>query len=286
MNLLVTGFGGQLANEFYRLKSLKKFKFYFASVNELNICSYQNIKSYTEKKNIDCILNCAAYTNVRKAEIDRKQALRVNSHGVKNLIRYCETHKVKMIHFSTDYVYNSPNKKPIKEDEYINPLNFYGFSKREGEKYVEKSLSESIVIRTSWLYSKYGNNFVNSIIEKSKNQEHIYVVNDQFGCPTYAKDLAEDVLKILDKDITLDKQRKIYNYSNDGFTNWFDFAKNILKYYNNSHKLKPVSSDFFNDEIKRPKFAVTSKINISNVFEIEPKDWKNSLSNYLEKDLK
>ena len=147
-------------------------------------------------KKVDCIINCAAYTDVRKAEVEREKAFDVNSNGVKNLVAYCEENNIKLIHFSTDYVYNSFTIKPINEEEFIDPQNYYGFSKREGEKHIENSKSESIVIRTSWLYSKYGNNFVNTIINKSKTKENLKVINDQFGCPTYAKDLAEAVMQI------------------------------------------------------------------------------------------
>ena len=166
MRILITGSKGQLGQEFNRLKSSSKHEFLFTDLNQLNICSVFSISSYLSDKKIDCIINCAAYTDVRKAEIERDKALNVNSIGVKNLVTYCEVNNIKLIHFSTDYVYNSNNSKPINEEEFIAPQNYYGFSKREGEKHIENSKNESIVIRTSWLYSKYGNNFVNTIIDK------------------------------------------------------------------------------------------------------------------------
>ena len=208
MRLLITGSNGQLGQEFYRIKSLSKHKFLFTDLNQLNICSIDSINSYMSDIKVDCIINCAAYTDVRKAEIEREKAFDVNSNGVKNLVAYCEKNNIKLIHFSTDYVYNSFSKKPINEEEFIDPQNYYGFSKREGEKHIENSKSESIVIRTSWLYSKYGNNFVNTIINKSKLGENLKVINDQFGCPTYAKDLAEAVIQILEIDKRIDKKLK------------------------------------------------------------------------------
>ena len=238
------------------------------------------------KIEVDYIINCAAYTDVRKAEFERERAFDINSNGVKNLVNFCEKNNVKMIHFSTDYVYNSFIKKPINEDEFIDPQNYYGFSKREGEKHIENSKNESIVIRTSWLYSKYGKNFVNTIIDKSKKEENLKVVNDQFGCPTYAKDLAEAVIKILGSKKRIDENAKIFNYSNEGSTNWFDFAKKILELYEYDNIIEAVNSEYFKDEVKRPKFSITSKQKIIDTFNIEINNWDKSLTNYIINDLK
>ena len=286
MRLLITGSNGQLGQEFYRIKSLSKHKFLFTDSNQLNICSIDSINSYMSDIKVDCIINCAAYTDVRKAEVEREKAFDVNSNGVKNLVVYCEKTQTRLIHFSTDYVYNSLNKKPIKEDELIDPQNYYGYSKREGEKHIENSKGESIVIRTSWLYSKYGNNFVNTIIDKSKTGKNLEVINDQFGCPTYAKDLSEAVIKILEIDKRIDEKTKIFNYSNGGSTNWFDFAKKILKLYGSKNKIEPVDSEYFKDEVKRPKFSITSKQKIINTFNLEINNWDSSLTNYIINDLK
>ena len=215
MRLLITGSNGQLGQEFYRIKSLSKHKFLFTDYNKFNICSIDSINSYMSDIKVDCIINCAAYTDVRKAEVEREKAFDVNSNGVKNLVAYCEENNIKLIHFSTDYVYNGDTINPIYEEEFVDPQNYYGFSKREGEKHIENSKSESIVIRTSWLYSKYGNNFVNTIINKSKIKENLKVISDQFGCPTYAKDLAEAVMQIIDSKDRIDKEAKVFNYSNE-----------------------------------------------------------------------
>ena len=228
MKLLITGSKGQLGKEFYRIEGLSNHKFLFTDQDQLNICSVDSINSYMSDIKVDCIINCAAYTDVRKAEVEREKAFDVNSNGVKNLVAYCEENNIKLIHFSTDYVYNGDTINPIYEEEFVDPQNYYGFSKREGEKHIENSKSESIVIRTSWLYSKYGNNFVNTIINKSKTGENLKVINDQFGCPTYAKDLAKAVIHISESEKRIDEKTKIFNYSNRGSTNWFDFAKKIL----------------------------------------------------------
>lgn len=286
MRILITGSKGQLGQEFNRIEGLSNHKFLFTDQNQLNICSMDSINSYMNEIKVDCIINCAAYTDVRKAEIERKKVLDVNSNGVKNLVNFCEKNNVKLIHFSTDYVYNALNKKPINEDELIDPQNYYGYTKREGEKHIENSNGESIVIRTSWLYSKYGNNFVNTIIDKSKKGENLKVINDQFGCPTYAKDLALAVIQVLESDKRIDKKAKIFNYSNTESTNWFDFAKKILKLYGSNKKVEPVDSEYFKDEVKRPKFSITSKQKIIDTFNLEINNWDSSLTNYIINDLK
>ncbi len=286
MRILITGSKGQLGQEFNRIEGLSIHKFLFTDQDQLNICSIDSINSYMNEIEVDYIINCAAYTNVKKAEIEKEKALDVNSNGVKNLVTYCEENNVKLIHFSTDYVYNANNSKPISEEEFLAPQNFYGYSKREGEKHIENSKNESIVIRTSWLYSKYGKNFVNNIINKSKKGENLKVVNDQFGCPTYAKDLAEVVMQIIESDERIDKKGKIFNYSNKKSTNWFDFAKKILLLYGSNNKIEAVDSEYFKDEVKRPRFSITSKQKIINTFNLEINNWDTSLHNYITNDLK
>ena len=167
----------------------------------------------------------------------------------------------------------------------IKPINYYGLSKREGEKHIEKSKSESIVIRTSWLYSKFGKNFVNTIIEKCVNNSEINVVDDQFGCPTYAKDLANDILKIIKLNTSLNFENKIFNYSNLSYTNWYDFAKTIKSICGFNNLIKPVSSNFYKNDVKRPKFSVTSKQKIIDTFNLKINNWDISLEDYLKNDL-
>ena len=160
------------------------------------------------------------------------------------------------------------------------------YQNEDQKKIIENSKSESIVIRTSWLYSKYGNNFVNTIINKSKIKENLKVTSDQFGCPTYAKDLAEAVMQIIDCKDRIDKEAKVFNYSNEGSTNWFNFAKKILLLYGSKSKIEPVNSKFFKDEVKRPKFSITSKQKIIDTFNLEIDNWDSSLTNYIINDLK
>ena len=286
MNILITGAKGQLGQEFKRLKNTFDGNLILTDSDEIDICSLKNINDFLSGIELDYIVNCAAYTNVRDAEIEKEKSLLINSFGVKNLVNYCEKNKIKLIHISTDYVYNSKSIDPTDEMSNINPINYYGLSKREGEKHIEESKSESIVIRTSWLYSKFGKNFVNTIIDKCINNSEIKVVDDQFGCPTYAKDLANDILKIIKLNTSLNFENKIFNYSNLSYTNWYDFAQTIKSICGFNNIIKPVPTSFFKNDVKRPKFSVTSKQKIIDTFNLKINNWDKSLEDYLKNDLR
>ena len=279
MKILVTGASGQLGQEFQNNVSKSKDDFYFTDETELDITNKNHVLNYVSNNQIKLIINCAAYTNVNKSETNKKQAIKVNVDGVRNLVEVCEERKLKMIHFSTDYVYNSDNLNPIKENSNINPINYYGISKREGEKIIEKSLSDSIIIRTSWLYSKYGNNFVKTMIKKGKKGEKIYVINDQFGCPTFSKDLVDCTLNIIGSS-KLNKH-KVYNFSNEGYTNWFDFTKKIFELKKINCDIIPVDSNNFKTTANRPKFSVTDKSRIKDIFNVSIRNWEDALKEFI-----
>jgi len=279
MNILVTGANGQLGQQFKNNTTESDFEFYFADENELDITNKNDILNYISDYKINYILNCAAYTDVNGSESNKDLAIKINSEGIKNLVEICEEQKLKMIHFSTDYVYNSNNINPIKEDSNINPLNYYGFSKREGEKIIEKSLSDSIIIRTSWLYSMYGSNFVKTMIKKSDNGEKIYVINDQFGCPTYAKDLVNVILSIIDSGIK--PKYKVYNFSNEGYTNWYDFTKKIFELKKLNCSIIPVNSENYRSIARRPKYSVLDKSRIKDTFNINIRKWEDALQEFI-----
>ena len=279
MRILVTGSNGQLGQEFKNNVSNSDHEFYFAVKSELDITKKNEILNYTIKNKIDFIINCAAFTHVNESETNKKEAIEVNVNGVKNLVEVCEEKKIKMIHFSTDYVYNSKNLIPLSENSKTDPINYYGFSKREGEKIIEKSSSDSIIIRTSWLYSIYGNNFVKTIIKKAENGEKIYVINDQFGCPTYSKDLVDSTLNIIiSKKIN---KYKIYNFSNEGYTNWYDFAKKIFELKKINYPITAVSSNKYKSIANRPKYSVTDKSRIKDIFNIDIRKWEDALEEYI-----
>ena len=279
MKILVTGANGQLGQEFKNNISKSDHEFFFTDENELDIINKNHILKYVLDKQIDLIINCAAYTNVNESEINKKQAIKVNCDAVKNLIEICEEKKLQMIHFSTDYVYNSNNLDPISENSNINPINYYGVSKREGEKIIENSPSSSIILRISWLYSNYGNNFVKNMIKKGENGNKVYVINDQFGCPTYAKDLVDCVLKIIDSNKLYKK--KIYNFSNEGFTSWYEFTKKIFELKKITCDIIPVNSNSFKTAATRPKFSVTDKSRIKDIFNITIRSWDKALEEFI-----
>ena len=279
MKILVTGAGGQLGQEFKNNISKSEYEFYFTDEYELDIINKNHILNYVSYNQIDLIINCAAYTNVNESETNKNLAIKVNCDAVKNLIEICEEKKIKMIHFSTDYVYNSDNLNPIKEDSNVNPINYYGVSKREGEKIIEKSSSDSIIIRTSWLYSMYGKNFVKTIIKKGQNGEKIYVINDQFGCPTYSKDLVDCTLHIIASNNF--KNHKIYNFSNEGYTNWYDFTKKIFELKRINCKVLPVDSNKYITKATRPKYSITDKSRIKDIFNINIRNWDEALEEFI-----
>ena len=285
-NLLVIGGSGQLGNEFKRESILlNDHNFYFPNLKEVDIANYNSILNFIKKHKINVIINCAAYTNVSLAEKEKKKCLKVNEIGVKNLVNACELCSIKLIHFSTDYVYNGKRNKPLDEEAVCQPINFYGYSKRIGEKHIENSKIESIIIRTSWLYSKFGKNFVNTIIEKAKKENSIKVVDDEFGSPTYARDLAKTTLQILLSYEIIDGKNKIYNFSNLGQTSWFNFAKKIITIYDLKCKILPISSDSFQSAVNRPKYSVMDKSRIINDFDVKINSWQKSLKNYIKNDL-
>ena len=279
MRILVTGANGQLGQEFKNNVSNSNHKFYFTNVNELDITKKKEILDYVTIYKIELIINCAAYTNVDDAEINKRQATKVNLDAVKNLIEICEEKKLKMIHFSTDYVYNSDNLNPINEDLNINPINYYGISKREGERIIEKSSSDSIIIRISWLYSMYGNNFVKTMIKKGEEEDKVYVINDQFGCPTYSKDLVDCTLNIIDSNKF--NNHKVYNFSNEGFTNWFEFTKKIFELKKITCDIVPVDSNSYETTATRPKFSVTDKSRIKDIFNLKIRSWDEALEEFI-----
>ena len=279
MKVLVTGANGQLAQEFKNNVSNSNHKFYFTDVNELDITKKKEILDYVTIYKIELIINCAAYTNVDDAEINKREAIKVNLDAVKNLIEICEEKKLKMIHFSTDYVYNSDNLNPINEDSNINPINYYGISKREGERIIEKSSSDSIIIRISWLYSMYGSNFVKNMIQKGENGDKIYVINDQFGCPTYSKDLVDCTLNIIDSNKF--NKHKVYNFSNEGFTNWFEFTKKIFELKKITCDIVAVDSNSYKTTATRPKFSVTDKSRIKDIFNLKIRRWDEALEEFI-----
>ena len=280
MVTLVTGSNGQLGRV---IQSIVKNNsgFIFTDIDSFDITKKNEIESFIKSFDVECIINCAAYTNVDGAEIEKEKAEELNNKAIKNLVKISEAYKLRLIHISTDYVYNGIDKSAISEHEHIDPQNYYGVSKLNGEKHIENSISESIVIRTSWLYSSFGKNFVKTVIEKSKSENLLKIVGDQFGCPTNANDLANAILQIIKSNERIDKVSKIYNFSNLGYTTWFNFGKAILKFTSYDCKLEEIRTNKINQGAKRPKFAITDKSKIISTFKLEIPEWSESLLGFL-----
>ena len=236
IKVLVTGGDGQLGMCFKHIRNNHSFiKFYFLNKSILDITNYQSILKFIKKNDLDYIINCAAYTLVDKAEIETEEARIINVIGVQNLIRVSEIFKIKLIHISTDYVFDGYGGIEIKELDNTNPLGVYGKTKLSGEKLILKSTSKAIVVRTSWLFSPFGNNFVKTIIKLSNSKKKISVINDQFGKPTYGIDLAEVIIKF---GIILVPPHGLLNSSNLGLSLSFDFAKSIITTFGSLDGLK------------------------------------------------
>ncbi len=282
MITLVTGANGQLGKTIQSIVK-NKSEFIFTDINSLDITKKEKIESVITSHDINCIINCAAYTDVDGAEIEMEKADELNDNAIKNLVEITKNYKLRLIHVSTDYVYNGINKSAISEYEYVDPQNYYGLSKLNGEKHVENSISESIVIRTSWLYSSFGKNFVKTILEKGRSKNLLKIVGDQYGCPTNAYDLANAIIQIIKSKDRVDKESKIYNFSNLGYTSWFEFAKVILEENNINCNLEEIRTNEINQLSKRPKFAITNKTKIISAFNLKIPHWKESLMKFLKK---
>ncbi|GAF02042.1 dTDP-4-dehydrorhamnose reductase [Saccharicrinis fermentans] len=283
MNILVTGANGQLGSELkLQAGDYPHCKFFFTDVKELDICNIQDVLTYVRSNDIDLIINCAAYTAVDKAETDIEKARLINVEAVKNLVKACESEKAKLIHVSTDYVYNGEYYKPLSEDMKVSPIGVYGVTKQEGEEVVIKAGIESIVIRTSWLYSSYGNNFVKTMMRLGAERDDLGVIFDQVGTPTYACDLARVILQIMNREGRLDAAGKIYHFSNEGVASWYDFAKEIMDCAGIVCEVRPIKTEDYPTPAQRPHYSVLDKTKIKCDFRIEIPYWKDSLKKCIE----
>lgn len=281
-NILVTGAKGQLGMELQQLvTNYPEWNFFFFSKEELNISDPQSITTTFNKINPQYCINCAAYTAVDKAEINIEDAYLINANAVKLLASACADYNAKLIHISTDYVFDGNTTKPYNEEDETNPINVYGASKRQGEIEALNTNSQSIIIRTSWVYSSYGNNFVKTMLRLFQTRSEINVVADQFGSPTYAADLAEAICSIISKDAQIPG---LYHYSNEGIISWFQFASEIKKNTRSHCIIHPITSDQFPTAAKRPMYSVLDKQKIQRVFGIKLKPWEESLHMLLQEN--
>ena len=279
-NILVTGVNGQLGSEIKELSSNYPYTFYFTCKDDLDITNEKAIEEFIIKNHIIAIINCAAYTAVDKAESEIELADKINHQAVFHLASIAKEKNIKLIHISTDYVFDGTNYKPYIETDNTNPQSVYGQTKLDGEKVLQMiNPTNSIIIRTSWVYSDYGNNFVKTMLRLGRERESLGVIYDQIGSPTYAKDLAKAILDILPK--VNNTQTEIYNYSNEGVCSWYDFAKEIMRIVNLSCKVNPIETSQYPTPAQRPHYSLLNKSKIKNDYIIDIPYWKDSLDECL-----
>lgn len=276
--ILVTGCKGQLGNELQQLaSSYPSFDFIFNDKEELDITSAADVNAFFEANKMNYCINAAAYTAVDKAETDQDIALAVNETAVANLANACAAHGARFLHVSTDYVFDGNASEPYLEDGEVNPVNFYGETKLRGEKAALANAS-SIIVRTSWVYSKFGNNFVKTMLRLMGERESLNVVSDQVGSPTYAADLAK---ALLDMVVAIDANPSlpggIYHYSNEGVISWYDFAVAIAEISGSKCQVNPIPTSAYPTPAKRPAYSVLSKEKIKRDFVVEIPAWRDSL---------
>jgi dTDP-4-dehydrorhamnose reductase len=284
--IIVTGSNGQVGSELRAIASeFSDFEFIFTSRTDFDMSSLESIEDFFHTHLPDYCINCAAYTAVDKAESESDLAQLVNATSVAYLAMNCKLMSVPLIHLSTDYVYHNGQNTPFREEDETNPLSVYAHTKLEGDLLALDTHLPTMVIRTSWVYSSFGNNFVKTMLRLGKERPELSVVFDQIGTPTYARDLATAILTILTKveKGTIDKTdlHGIFHYSNEGVTSWYDFAKAIFVEKNIACKVNPIETSQFPTPAQRPPFSLMNKNKIKTTFQIEIPHWQESLKKML-----
>ena len=281
-NILITGANGQVGQAFQSLlgnhnKLSDEYRFHFTSSDILDITNEKDFEHFILDNKIDIIVNSAAYTAVDDAEKNKETAYKVNENAVRNMAKISKKYNVQLIHISTDYVFDGTSFTPIVESETTNPQGIYGKSKCAGEEAIlDINPKNAIIIRTSWVYSTTGNNFVKTMIRIGKEKDAINVVYDQIGTPTYAADLANAILSIVHSQKTHENV-VIYHYSNEGVCSWYDFAEAIFEIAHVNCQITPISTDEYPTPARRPSYSVLNKTKIKKEYNIKIPYWKNSL---------
>lgn len=286
--ILVTGPNGQLGREISLLiPEFNEFDFTFVDRTSLNLSNIEAIETYFTNNQFDVIINTAAYTAVDRAEEDRVTAKFVNAAAVKKLAGIAKESKAQLIHISTDYVFDGENYRPYIETDHTNPQGVYGQTKLAGEEaMLALDPANSIIIRTSWLYSSFGTNFVKTMLRLGKERDELGVIFDQVGTPTYAKDLARVILQGIQSSKFISKNCELYHYSNEGVCSWYDFAKAIFEMSNINCMVNPIESKEYPTPAKRPYYSVLNKKKIKSKLGITIPYWKDSLKECLKTILK
>ncbi len=281
MKIIVTGSKGQLGRSIQELSSdYPALSFVFTDIEELDICDPVQVDTFFAKEKPSLVVNCAAYTAVDKAEKEAVLAEKLNHHAVANLACTCKKSGAKLIHISTDYLFDGNKSTPYHERDIVRPQSVYGISKLEGETAILRTEIKSIIIRTSWLYSAYGTNFVKTMLRLGRERDELGIVSDQVGTPTYAGDLAKVLLDIL--QITASDSKRfvtgIYHYSNEGVASWYDFTKAIFEYFPDiTCKVNPIDTAAYPTPATRPAYSVLNKSKIKTTFGIKIPYWRDSL---------
>ena len=282
-NILVTGSKGQLGSELKEITpNFPDYNFLFTDVSDLDITVHDKVRAFIESNNITAIINCAAYTAVDKAESEPELSDVINHLAVANFAQIAKEKNIKLIHISTDYVFDGSNYKPYVETDIPNPKSVYGKTKLDGELAMQQiNPINSIIIRTSWVYSRFGNNFVRTMLRLAESRDEISVVTDQIGSPTNAADLAKTILTILPK--ICNETVEIFHYSNEGICSWYDFANAIFEIKKIAVKVNPIESKQYPTPAERPFYSVLNKEKIKQWNQVEIPFWKKSLDSCITK---
>ena len=277
--ILITGANGQLGQSIAEMsKNHKEIECFFVTRNELDITNEDLINHYFDDKSFDFVINCAAYTAVDKAEDDQENAFLVNAKATEFLAKISNAKNISFIHVSTDYVFDGTEAQPRLETDQTNPIGVYGQTKLDGENLALDNNPKTIILRTAWVYSRFGNNFVKTMLRLFNDKDSISVVADQIGSPTNAIDLANAILEIVSKDELV---YGIYNYSNEGECSWFEFAQKIKEFSGSSIEINPVPTSAYPTKAKRPAYSLLDKSKIKEVYQLEIPTWEDSLKEEL-----
>ena len=277
--ILVTGANGQLGQSILeQSKNYKEIECFFVTRNELDITNEELINHYFENKSFDFVVNCAAYTAVDKAEDDEENAYLVNAKATEFLAKITNQKGIPFIHVSTDYVFDGTEAQPRLETDQTNPIGVYGQTKLDGENLALENNPKTIILRTAWVYSRFGNNFVKTMLRLFNDKDSISVVADQIGSPTNAIDLADAILTIISKD---DITYGIFNYSNEGECSWFEFAQKIKEFSDSTIEINPVPTSAYPTKAKRPAYSLLDKSKIKEVYQFNIPTWEDSLKEEL-----
>lgn len=276
-NILVTGANGQLGSEMRRLGELSSNNYLFTDIQELDVTDAAAVREFIEENGVEVVVNCVAYTNVDKAESDEAAAYRVNAEAVENIARAVKAVGGTLFHISTDYVFGTDGNTPRTEEMPLAPLGAYGRTKLAGEEAVARVGCKAIVIRTAWLYSEFGHNFVKTMLRLTAEKESLKVVFDQVGSPTYAGDLALTIFSIIEGDV-YEGNEGVYHFSDEGVCSWYDFAVEIARLAGHKNcRIEPCHSSEFPSPVTRPPYSVLDKSKIKSTFGVDIPHWRESL---------